>query len=257
LVAGINAALLSKGADPFVLERHESYTGVMIDDLTLTGADEPYRMFSSRAEGRLFLREDNADLRLSEKGYRLGLLSEYDYERFLVYREQVERGVRHLQSVYLNPTPEFNTRLSEKGLAPIQDRVSGAALIRRPEVSLRTLEELMDGMAECHEDLSTLPPRAREQVETYVKYEGYIRRENELYEAVRKNEALRIPADLDYSKVHGLSTEVLTKLKETRPLSLGQMGRISGVTPAAVANMLLYLRSNKRGVVVPEERLSS
>lgn len=235
LVAGINAALHSKGNEPFELKRSDSYMGVMIDDLTLIGSDEPYRMFTSRAEYRLLLREDNADLRLSQKGFDLGVLSEESFLLFKKHASRIEDLGKRLKSQYLLPSVNTNQSLSLCGLPEIKDRVSFESLLKRPEVNWKTLFSL--GFEVSAEEESAL-----EQVEIQTKYQGYIKRDLELLEGVRKSETVRIPTNLNYDTVPGLSNEIRGKLKQVRPETLGQTSRIQGVTPAAVANLMIFLK---------------
>ncbi|MGZ3696976.1 MAG: tRNA uridine-5-carboxymethylaminomethyl(34) synthesis enzyme MnmG [Bdellovibrionota bacterium] len=238
LIAGINAALKVLSRDPFVLTRLDAYIGVLVDDLVLKGSDEPYRMFTSRAEYRLLLREDNADLRLSEKGYRLGLLGEPEFRKFEAKRNSIERGRTELVRQGIFPNERANSWLSARGLPPLRDKVSAEAFLRRPEVDWGALLEV--GFESDEQDEGV-----REQLEIQVKYEGYIRRDLEVLEGVRKSELLKIPAELDFSRVPGLSNEVKSKFLITRPETIAQASRISGVTPAAVANLLIYLKMGK------------
>lgn len=239
LMAGVNAALYSQQKEEFILSRTESYIGVLVDDLITKGADEPYRMFTSRAEYRLLLREDNADLRLSSKGRALGLLSAADYERFVSKREGIDKERANLSSTFYNPTDENNEKLASVGTAQVKDRISAAVLLKRPEITYNSLKSI--GYAPAFDD-----PAVTEQAEIQVKYEGYIRRDLELLESYGKNEALNIPRDLIFSDIKGLSTEVVEKLKSVRPETLGQALRIQGVTPAAVAAILVHLKSGAK-----------
>ena len=239
LVAGVNAALSVQARAPLILGRDEAYIGVLIDDLILRGSDEPYRMFTSRAEYRLLLREDNADLRLSPKGHELGLLSVGDFARFEEKRRQVSRALEVLNEFAVNPKAEIQEWFEARGWPRPTDRLTGEQLLRRPEVTWGILEEL--GL-----DSAGLRADAREQAEIQVKYAGYIRRDQDLVNSMRKNEERRIPDSLDYSRVPGLSTEVRLRLQEVRPETLGQASRIFGVTPAAVANLLIHLSMEAR-----------
>ncbi len=240
LIAGINAAQKVLGRDPFVLARHDGYIGVLIDDLILKGADEPYRMFTSRAEYRLLLREDNADLRLSEMGYRLGLLSEADFQLFSKKKEAIEGSLKSLKEFYFYPRPETNEGLASRGLATLKDRTSAEVLLRRPEVTWAELCALGYPGAEASPDVA-------EQAEIQVKYEGYIRRDMDVLEGVRKNEELKIPLALDFDRVPGLSTEIRGRLGSVRPETIGQASRLAGVTPAAVATLMIFLKMNPSG----------
>jgi tRNA uridine 5-carboxymethylaminomethyl modification enzyme len=235
LIAGINAAQAVKERDPFVISRLEGYIGVLVDDLVTKGADEPYRMFTSRAEYRLLLREDNADLRLSEKGWKLGLLSDESYRTFERRRSEIERLGRELTEFSLTPTPTVNGWFSDRGMSPIRDKVSGEVLLRRPEVGWQLLCDLGFNGRDIEESIT-------EQVEIQTKYKGYIQRDMELLEGVRKNESVSIPLNMDFDSVPGLSNEIRGRLKLTRPETIGQASRLMGVTPAAVANLMIFLK---------------
>lgn len=236
LIAGINAAAKIQGKGDFVISRTEGYIGVLADDLVTQGVDEPYRMFTSRAEHRLYLREDNADLRLSPRGREVGLLDDDSWRCFSDKQAAISRGRAELKQKFLFPTEATQSWMREKGYRELKDRVSSEALLRRPEFTVEVLDELEIGTSE--QDL-----RVREQIEVQIKYEGYIQREVELLEFVRKNDAIRIPVDLDFDRVAGLSTEVRSRLRNTRPESLGQASRMAGMTPAAVANLFIHLKS--------------
>jgi tRNA uridine 5-carboxymethylaminomethyl modification enzyme len=244
LIAGMNASLSTRGKDPFVMSRQEGYIGVMIDDLILNGSDEPYRMFTSRAEHRLHLREDNADLRLSERGYRAGLLGEQNYRKFLEKKAQIEKLGAAVRERALFPNEETNRWVSEQGLAPLKDKTPLESFLRRPEVGIELLSEIP---FDSRIDLSGFAPEVVEQVEIQVKYEGYIRRDLDLQDGLRKNELLAIPRGIDYAAVPGLSTEIRNRLTTTQPETLGQASRMMGVTPAAVANLLIYLKMVEQG----------
>jgi tRNA uridine 5-carboxymethylaminomethyl modification enzyme len=241
LMAGINAANLVLQREPFVLSRSDGYIGVMCDDLTLTGADEPYRMFTSRAEYRLLLREDNADLRLSEMGYRAGLLSEESFRKFETKRDLIAKTRTELDQTYFMPKdPVVQGFIETIQMPPLKDRTSAETFLRRPEVVIEDLQKLgvsFEGIP------SGLKREVLEQVEIQIKYAGYIQRDLDLMESVRKSDGLRIPAETTYERIAGLSSEVLARLKETRPETLGQASRLMGVTPAAVANLMIYLKT--------------
>jgi tRNA uridine 5-carboxymethylaminomethyl modification enzyme len=235
LIAGVNAALLVQQKDPLIISRTDGYIGVLADDLVLKGTDEPYRMFTSRAEYRLLLREDNADLRLSEIGYKVGLLSEDQYRIFENRRNLIEKWRKDLGSFHIMPNDTTNQWMIGKGLPPLKDRVTGEVFLRRPEINWNNLCELgLEG--------ADLPEDVKEQVEVQVKYEGYIRRDVEILEGVKKNELLIIPSALDFNEVPGLSNEIKGRLKLTRPETIGQASRMAGMTPAAVANIMIYLK---------------
>lgn len=236
IIAGINAALLAQKKDPFVLERNEGYLGVLIDDLTLIGSEEPYRMFTSRAEYRLLLREDNADQRLSEKGWKIGSLSDAHYKVFNQKMEEIQKWSQTVSQHYFYPTVETNQLFESKGIATIKDRVSAGVLLRRPEVSWKALTSLGFPGESTSFDVS-------EQIEIHTKYEGYIQRDLQMLEGVRKSEATQIPLNLNFDEIPGLSNEIKGKFAQTRPETLGQASRISGVTPAAVACLMIYLKN--------------
>lgn len=239
LIAGMNAALSVREKAPFILSRLDGYIGVLIDDLILKGSDEPYRMFTSRAEHRLHLREDNADLRLSERGYQAGLLGEADYRKFAKKRDSIAKLLGEVEARALYPNEATNAWVADQGLASLKDKTSFSAFLRRPEVTIDLLGRVPNedrlALAEYEEEVV-------EQVEIQVKYAGYIQRDLDLLEGVRKNENLRIPTTLGYEEVPGLSTEITQRLRETRPETIGQASRLQGVTPAAVANLLIYLK---------------
>jgi tRNA uridine 5-carboxymethylaminomethyl modification enzyme len=235
IVAGMNAALKVLEKDPFTISRVEGYIGVLIDDLVTKGADEPYRMFTSRAEYRLLLREDNADLRLSELGHKAGLLGDQEHRAFSRRKEGITHWCNELKKQYFLPTEAVNAWFSARGLSLLKDRVSAEALLRRPEIGWSEL---------CVLGLSSegIEDSVREQVEIQTKYEGYIRRDMELLEGFRKNEQMKIPLDIDFEAVPGLSNEIRSRLKVARPETIGQASRLMGVTPAAVANLLIYIK---------------
>lgn len=260
LVAGINAARKFQEKDEFVVHRSEGYIGVLIDDLVLKGADEPYRMFTSRAEYRLLLREDNADLRLSERGHEIGLLPEDDYQRLSLKRELVAKDLQRLDEVFWNPTEDNNGKLSAIGSATIKDRISARQLLKRPEIHYRQLSTLgftplsklttqlsshVSSQMSSHEDGQNegFWELVEEQVEIQVKYEGYIKRDLEVLAEYRKNEGTKIPFGFEYRAVGGLSTEVIEKLERVQPETLGQALRVQSVTPAAVAAILVALKN--------------
>lgn len=240
IVAGINASLYVKGRDPFILTRSEAYTGVMIDDLVTKNIDEPYRMLTSRAEYRLLLRQDNADLRLSEKGYQIGLVSADRYRTFESKQKLIEIEKDRLEKTIVPVTEEVKEVLEQLGSAPLpQQGASLAGLMRRPEI---TYEHLLLLPLES----PVLPGDVREQVEIQVKYDGYIKKQQAQVERFRRLEDKKIPADLDYHLVRGLSVEAREKLEAIRPLSIGQAGRIAAVTPADVSVLLIYLEQIRR-----------
>ena len=236
LLAGVNAALRVRGDAPWCPRRDEAYLGVLVDDLVTRGVSEPYRMFTSRAEYRLQLREDNADLRLTESGRRLGLVSDARWAAFAVKREAVERECARLQSTWLSPR-DVPMADAERVLGqPIEREYTLTDLLRRPEATYATLMTL-PGAGEPVGD-----PAVAEQVEIRTKYQGYIDRQLEEVERNRRQEDLRIPEGIDYADVHGLSIEVRQKLARHRPDTVGRAARVSGVTPAAIALLLVHLK---------------
>jgi tRNA uridine 5-carboxymethylaminomethyl modification enzyme len=235
LIAGINASLYIRGEDPFILQRSDAYMGVLIDDLVTKGTAEPYRMFTSRAEYRLHLREDNADLRLREMGYRIGLVKEEDYRIFSEKKAAIEKTLFRISHKRINPTKENNEILHRWGSAPLKKEVSFQEILKRPETHFGHLFAF-------DRDLENLPKEAWEQVEIQVKYDGYIKRQMEQIERFKKLEEVRFPEDFDFSSVIGLSKEVMEKLTKIRPFSLGQTSRISGITPAAISILMVNLK---------------
>src|SRR5262245_20928753 len=228
IMAGINAVLSLRGEQPLVFSRDQAYIGVLIDDLVTKGTDnEPYRMFTSRAEYRLLLREDNADLRLTEIGHKIGLASENAYRRVNEKKHHVSELLFYLGQQQATPSEEINSRLEMFGSAPLRNRVSLAQILRRPEVSLAELRQLKP-------DIPSSPADVDAQAEVQIKYEGYVNRQLEIVERFHRLESVRLPDDIDYSRISGLSREVCEKLSRIRPRSLGQASRISGVTPAAI-----------------------
>ena len=238
LVAGINTALRVKDRSPFILDRSEAYIGVLIDDLVTKGTNEPYRMFTSRVEYRLLLREDNADLRLGKRGYRIGLIGEKDFRKIESKKMRIEAELARLGKTKLTPNKNINTKLEEWGSSCLTHPLFLEELLRRPQISYERLQSL-----EGREGGISLPEAS--QVEMQVKYQGYIRRQFREVARFKKMERTRIPPDLDFGKIPGLSHEVKEKLGQFRPLSLGQASRIPGVTPAAISVLLVYLRKGK------------
>jgi len=237
LIAGINAALGFLGKDEFILKRHQGYIGVLIDDLVTKGTDEPYRMFTSRAEYRLLLREDNSDERLSELGFQLGVLSNSDHRVFLARQVEKRLLTTELTSTYFTAaTPGIESLFEANNFPALRDRIGLKDLLKRPGVTLENLRRY--GIFAT--DTSKL---IQEHVECEVKYEGYIAREKTRIDRSLKEESVPIPNDLEFEKVSGLSIEIRGRLKITRPTTLGQMSRIPGVTPAAVANLLIHMKT--------------
>jgi len=241
LMAGINTALKLKGKPPLVLDRSEAYIGVLIDDLVTKGTKEPYRMFTSRAEYRLLLREDNADLRLREKGYKIGLVREDDYRVFQAKKGSIDKELRWLETTRINPGDNLLKSLApdsfNQGLGggEIKKTTTLKELLRRPEVSLSPLYLLMG-----RKDIPD--PKVVEQVEIQVKYEGYIDRQKKQVEGFKRMERIKIPQNLSFDGIPGLSREVKERLNTIQPTSIGQASRISGVTPAAISILLVHLK---------------
>jgi tRNA uridine 5-carboxymethylaminomethyl modification enzyme len=240
LMAGINAALKVQKRGPLILSRADAYIGVLIDDLVTRGTNEPYRMFTSRAEHRLILREDNADARLREKGREAGLVSREDYQAFLDKKYRIERETARLKKTWVKAGPDINAVLAKKTSAELSGEASLDQLLKRPELGYEDIAAISPP-----EDL--LDTKAAEQVEIQVKYEGYIQRQVQQVERFSSLESKNVPPDMDYDAVTGLGSEVKQKLKLVRPISLGQASRISGVTPAAISLLLVALEKRKRG----------
>ena len=238
LMAGINAARKLKGLQSIVFDRSEAYIGVLIDDLVTKGTNEPYRMLTSRAEYRLLLRQDNADLRLTPTGYKIGLISEERYKKFLEKKENIKKEIERINSVNIPPTKEINEYLEKNGSQILTTGIRLAELIRRPELCY---EEL----APFDKERPNLEKTHWQQAEIAVKYEGYIKRQFDQVERFAKNEKKMIPQDIDYSKVYGLRTEARQKLEKMRPENIGRASRISGVSPADIGVLLIYLATNK------------
>jgi len=235
LWAGVNAALQVQKRSPFVLDRSEAYVGVMIDDLVTRGTREPYRIFTSRAEYRLLLREDNADLRLMEKGYELGLVDKDTFRDLKERRRQIDQELERVSKTRIKPSAQVQQLLAEKKSAPLEAAVSLAQLLKRPEMSYSDLEKL-EGQ------VSKLSGRVTRQVEIQCKYQGYIHRQEGEVKKFKNLEKMNIPAGLNYQEIPGLSNEVRQKLSEIQPTSLGQASRISGMTPAALSVIMVYIK---------------
>jgi tRNA uridine 5-carboxymethylaminomethyl modification enzyme len=234
LLAGINAGLQAQGKEGWYPRRDEAYLGVLVDDLITMGTQEPYRMFTSRAEYRLILREDNADLRLTEVGRRLGLVDDERWEQFSIKREAIERERNRLEQTTVRPQTNAGEMANRFLQRPLAQPQSLADLLRRPEIAYQHLVEIGGEQAE--------DPAVAEQVEIQVKYEGYISRQQDEIERLRRHENMPLPVDLDYDSVGGLSNEVKQKLKSVRPETIAQASRVQGITPAAVSQLLIHLK---------------
>lgn len=239
LIAGINASLKIRNLPPLILGRDEAYIGVLIDDLVTKGTREPYRMFTSRAEYRLLLREDNADLRLREKGRAIGLVTDEDYNAFLKKKELIYTILEKLEKTIIYPTTIINERLKALGSSPLKTPISLVELLRRPEISYNNLKLFQENFFQVNEEVA-------EEVEIQIKYAGYIERQQEQVAKFLKLEKMPLPPNLNFRDVPGLTAEVKEKLEKVRPVSLGQASRISGITPAAVSILLVYLRRHNR-----------
>ena len=238
LVAGINAALAEKGEEPMILSRDSSYIGVLIDDLVTKGAREPYRMMTSRSEYRLLLRQDNADLRLTDIGHRVGLIDGERYEKFLEKKAAIEKEISRLERTTVPPSDEVNSLLRENNSTEITTGIKLAELLRRPELTYKALTPI-------DKERPALPSSVTRTAEVQVKYEGYIKRELAEAAKQKKLEEKKLPKDISYKDILGLRLEAAEKLDEIRPESLGQASRISGVNPADISVLLIYLSQGK------------
>ena len=238
LIAGINAAMKLKGKKPLVLKRSEAYIGVLIDDLVTKGTSEPYRIMTSRAEYRLLLRQDNADMRLTPIGHELGLVSAARWERFTAKKQAIEAALELLKKTIINPSQEMLERLARFGIAEIKNSQSLYDLLRRPDVSYDVLQPVFE--------LPVLADEVKKQVEITITYDGYIQKQLEQVARMEKLESKAIPETLDYDNVANLRDEAREKLKDIRPISLGQAGRISGVSPADISVLMIYLEQQRR-----------
>lgn len=248
LIAGINAVLGLKGETPFVLDRAESYIGVLIDDLITKDANEPYRMFTSRAEHRLVLRHDNADIRLMEYGRRFGLVTDEIYRRFQLKRQRIIDGVKQLREVRIPWTQDVRERLAQRLIEGVLPTHTGAQLLRRPDMSYASVWEILGKAPEETGDVA-------DSIEMEIKYEGYIQRQLRQVERFRKLERKAIPTDFDYGSIKGMSREVIEKLGKIRPTSIGQASRISGVTPAAISLLLVVLEKRRQEQICDRDPL--
>ncbi len=238
LIAGINAALKVDGREPLIIDRSEAYIGVLIDDLVTKGTREPYRMLTSRAEYRLLLRQDNADLRLTEKGHEVGLISDERYNRFLEKRKAIDTELERLKNTYVGTSQKVQEIIAAKESTPLRSGIALCELLKRPELSYEDFKEVDDTRPE-------LPEEVIEQVMIELKYEGYISRQLKQVEQFKKLEKKRIPDDINYDDVYSLRLEAKQKLEAVRPVSIGQASRISGVSPADISVLLVYLEQRR------------
>ncbi|MBM7693571.1 tRNA uridine 5-carboxymethylaminomethyl modification enzyme [Peribacillus deserti] len=238
LMAGINAGLKALNKEELILSRSDAYIGVLIDDLVTKGTNEPYRLLTSRAEYRLLLRHDNADLRLTEKGYEIGMIKEERYSKFLEKKAAIESELERLKSIFIKPTAEVQELIVSKGGSELKDGIRASDLLKRPEMGYEHIQQLVPADFEIASDVS-------EQVEIQIKYEGYIEKSLQQVEKLKKMENKKIPENIDYDAISGLATEARQKLKEVRPLSVAQASRISGVNPADTSILLVYLEQGK------------
>lgn len=238
LMAGINAALLAQDREPFILTRADAYIGVLIDDLVTKGTQEPYRIMTSRAEYRLILRQDNADLRLTEKGQAVGLVTAERYERFAAKRAAIEQTLALLKNRQITPLPDIQEKLAMLGTAELRTGITLYDLLKRTEINYEAMRLPFE--------LPSIPPLVREQIEISAKYEGYIQKQIEQVERAAKLESKRLTEKLDYSLISGLSLEARQKLNKIQPLSVGQAARISGVSPADISILMVYLEQRRQ-----------
>lgn len=238
IIAGINAACRALGKEELILSRSDAYIGVLLDDLVTKGTREPYRLLTSRAEYRLLLRHDNADLRLTEIGYKVGLISEERYQKFLAKKEAIENEIKRLRSIIIKPNEQTQTLIREAGGSELKDGIRAADLLKRPEMNYQHIKMLVPSEEELSKEIE-------EQVEIQVKYEGYIAKSLQQVERMKKLEDKKIPDDIDYDAINGLATEARQKLNKVRPISIAQASRISGVNPADISILLVYIEQGK------------
>lgn len=234
IIAGINACQYIKNEEPLILDRSEAYIGVLIDDIVTKGSTEPYRMMTSRAEYRLLLRQDNADLRLLEKSYNIGLVKKERYEKFIYKKQLIEQEIKRIKKMSIAPTEEVNKLLEKYESTPLKTGIKFTDLIRRTELSYQVLKPI-------DKDRPELPYDVSEQVDIQIKYEGYIQRQERQVAQFKRLEKKLIPADIDYSKVKSLRIEAMQKLEEIRPVSIGHASRITGISPADITMLLVHL----------------
>ena len=239
LIAGINAALEIKGKEPVILDRSQAYIGVLIDDIVTKGTNEPYRMMTSRAEYRLLLRQDNADLRLTEIGHKIGLISDKRYSDFLNKKNNIENEVKRLKNTVVKPSDNVNLLLEKCNSSKLTTGIKMSELLKRPEITYKALSEIDTERPE-------LTSQEAEEVEIQVKYEGYIKLEEAQVEKFKKLEAKKLDEDINYEEIKGLRLEARQKLNKIKPISVGQASRISGVSPADISVLLIYLEMKNR-----------
>lgn len=247
IVAGINAALKVAGREPIVIDRSEGYVGVLIDDLVTKGTREPYRMMTSRAEYRLLLRQDNADLRLTEKGYNAGLVTEERYQKFVAKKQAIAEEMERLKHIYVGTSAKVQEILESKGSTPLKSGSALAEVLKRPEMDY-------DDFAEVDTERPELPRDVVEQVMIELRYEGYIKRQQQQVDQFKRLERRLIPEDINYDEVGSLRIEAVQKLKEVKPISIGQASRISGVSPADVSMLVVYLEQRNRSTKTEEQK---
>lgn len=238
LMAGINVARKTQGKEPIILDRSQAYIGVLIDDIVTKGTNEPYRMMTSRAEYRLLLRQDNADLRLTEIGHEVGLISDERYSKFMKKKEDIQKEIERIKTTTIKPTKEINEFLEKYNSSTISNGVKLADLLKRSELTYENLSEI-------DKERPELPLETQKEVEIQIKYEGYIKLQEEQVEKFKKLETKLLPKDVDYSEIKGLRLEARQKLNKIKPNSVGQASRISGVSPADISVLLIYLEQNK------------
>ncbi|QHJ69757.1 tRNA uridine-5-carboxymethylaminomethyl(34) synthesis enzyme MnmG [Planococcus halotolerans] len=238
LMAGINAAAKVLGKEEVILSRSDAYIGVLIDDLVTKGTSEPYRLLTSRAEYRLLLRHDNADMRLTELGHKIGMIDDARYERFTLKKQLIEDEIARLRKVMIKPNEETQAAIRDAGGSELKDGIRGADLLKRPEMTYNMISKLTESDIELSDEI-------KEQVEIQVKYEGYIEKSLQQVDKLKKMENKKIPEDIDYHAISGIATEARGKLSEVRPLSIAQASRISGVNPADISILLVYIEQGR------------
>ena len=238
LMAGINAAAKVLGKEEVILSRSDAYIGVLIDDLVTKGTNEPYRLLTSRAEYRLLLRHDNADMRLTELGFNIGMVSAERYARFIAKKERIEEEIKRLRAIMIKPTEATQQAIRDAGGSELKDGIRGADLLKRPEMTYDMISQLTASEVELEDEV-------KEQVEIHIKYEGYIEKSLQQVDKLKKMENKKIPENIDYHAISGIATEARGKLTEVRPLSIAQASRISGVNPADISILLVYIEQGR------------